>query len=403
MRNIFLLISLSLPVQALIIKVDYRFDTNGFFTPEARVAMEAAAARWSRVIDQTLLPVNLVDNEYQDHRFKLFHPSSGEIYELSAAASEASDFIVTRFSQPAADEYLGGFTLEEDEWVLFVGSRPLAEAARGGPLAAGINTADVFDNPKSFINRGFNKGRESLTVFGGSISFNLNGGWNFNLAKPGGLDFYTIALHEIGHGLGLNAKISEEWTDLVSEEVEFTGTNAISAYQRDTGEAVKSLKIVSESAYNYHWADDVYDSIIFPLGEPNYIGTLGPGKLQDLLMEPVATFSSVLSRFEITNVDVGGLQDIGWSVITGDPPEGPEIPLEFSRSAEGGLALNIPTEAGAVYTIQTSIDGFNWLDVSPPVIGDGTSFSWTDGQEGFIDSFGPASGLEGKFYRIRMK
>jgi hypothetical protein len=166
-RILYVIFAVCLPLKALTIKIDYRFDSKGFFNdPQAKTALEAAAARWSRVIDQSLLPVNLKDEEQKDCRFKLIHPSTGEIYEVSAAASEATDFLL-RYGQPPADEYLGGYTLEEDEWVLFVGARPLTSAARAGPLASGINTVETFDDPKSFLNRGFNVGRGSLTELGG--------------------------------------------------------------------------------------------------------------------------------------------------------------------------------------------------------------------------------------------
>lgn len=401
MRSLFILGLLCLPLKALNITVDYRFDTNGFFdSPEAKAAMEAAAARWSRVIDQTLLPVNIQDDNRKDRRFKLIHPETGENYEMSAAASAKTDLIVMFGGAAQADEYLNGFTLEKDEWILYVGARPLVEAARGGPVAAGVNTTDAFANPNSFINRGFNSGQDSLTVLGGTISFSLDAAWNFDLYNPGGLDFYSIALHEIGHALGLNARGVTEWTNLVSGG-RYIGTHAVTAYQQDTGEAVDYLEIENEASGDYHWADNTYMSKIFPLGEPDYLGTVGPGKLQDLLLEPSASFGLVSRRFEITNVEIGGIKDIGWSVISEDPPEGPEIPLKVSRSADGELVLGIPSEKGAVYTIQTSTNGFNWLDVSPTIIGDGTTFYWSDGQEGYVDLHGPASELEAKFYRIK--
>jgi hypothetical protein len=397
-RILYVIFAVCLPLKALTIKIDYRFDSKGFFNdPQAKTALEAAAARWSRVIDQSLLPVNLKDEEQKDCRFKLIHPSTGEIYEVSAAASEATDFLL-RYGQPPADEYLGGYTLEEDEWVLFVGARPLTSAARAGPLASGINTVETFDDPKSFLNRGFNVGRGSLTVLGGSISFCIGDSWNFDLSNPGGLDFYSIALHEIGHCLGFSANLSDEWKGLV-KSARYIGPKALAAYEADTGEAVTFLELVSSS--NNHWRNNIYQSKIFPLGSPDYRGTVGRGYLQDLLMDPSLGFALGL-RSEISNVDVAAIQDIGWSVITKDPPP-LVVLLGVSRKDDGSLVLEIPSEEAAIYTIQTSTDGTNWQDVIPSITGTGKDLSWKDGEEGFYDPNAPAAELSAKFYRVCKK
>ena len=59
---------------ALIIEVDYTYDSSQFFTAsgnpggatgaaQARAALEAAAARWSAIIDQPLGALDLVDDD----------------------------------------------------------------------------------------------------------------------------------------------------------------------------------------------------------------------------------------------------------------------------------------------------------------------------------------------------
>lgn len=58
---------------------------------------------------------------------------------------------------------------------------------------------------------------------------------------------------------------------------------------------------------------------IFAPGNPGYGGTAGPGELQDLNMEPVQNFllggSNPRTRYELTKVDVGAAEDIGWVVV----------------------------------------------------------------------------------------
>ena len=55
------------PLKGIEIKVDYRYYSQGFFdNPDAKVVIEAAAARWSRIVNQTLLPVDMKDEELVD-------------------------------------------------------------------------------------------------------------------------------------------------------------------------------------------------------------------------------------------------------------------------------------------------------------------------------------------------
>lgn len=410
MRWLVFLVLFCAPLQGIVIKVDYRYDTQGFFNdPAAKVAIEAAAARWSRIIDQTLLPVNLEDRVFLqgnllngDERFWITHPGTGQRnFAVSVAASAATDFYINPLGAPAANDYLNGFTLENDEWVLFVGGTVLDVAAQGAPVNGNGNLTQLYPDTNFFVNRGFNTGRDSLAVFGGVVSFDLDREWNFDLSQPGSptaLDFYSVAIHEIGHGLGLNARSVAEWAGMLVGN-EFVGPNVIAAYLADTGISLSGLEIVSPSPKDYHWKDDEYDSRIFPFGTPLYLGTVGAGGLQDLLMEP--SFSvGAFGRLEVTNVDAAALKDLGWSIISADPVRAPDLPLAVGAASGGGLALEFVSEVGATYTIQTSPDGLSWVNVLPSLEGTGGPLSWSDGQEGSDDPFGPSLALKSKFYRV---
>jgi hypothetical protein len=98
---------------------------------------------------------------------------------------------------------------------------------------------------------------------------------------------------------------------------------------------------------------------------------VGAGNLQDLLMEPVFNVGENVKRLEITNVDAAALKDIGWSVISEDPPRGPDLDLEIGPSKNGGLSIRLMSEVGATYTVQTSPDGCSWVSVIPSFVGDG--------------------------------
>ena len=116
-------------------------------------------------------------------------------------------------------------------------------------------------------------------------------------------------------------------------------------------------------------------------------------------MEP--TFRPVANlRLEVTNVDAVALRDLGWSLIEGDPPRPPELPIEFTPSSSGSIGVQINSQVGKIYTIQTSPDGVSWVDVVPSLIGDGGPVSWTEGEEGFTDAYGNTANLTGKYYRV---
>lgn len=366
--------------------------------------MEAAAARWGRIVDQSLLPVNMVDEPFIDGRFQIIHPETGQPHVFSAAASRESDFTY-QFTGREADAYLGGFSLKADELIVFVGTRPFESAnilATGGAIRDGGNTPITYDDPNSFLNRGFNVGRDSLAVLGGFVSFDSDRVWNFDLTRvlgPNGeVDFYSVALHELGHIFGLNTRSATEWTSLVQGR-RYLGAHAIAAYNADNGTDLDSMNLFNLDDGDHHWAEFVYESKIFPFGTPLYPGTVGVNRLQELLMEPSYQPDSD-QRLEVTNVDAGALRDLGWSVIDKNPPPPPELPVSFSPSPSGQVGIQINSKVGRVYIIQTSPDGLSWVDVYPPLVGDGGPVSWAEGDEGFTDAYGNMVNLTGKFYRV---
>ena len=298
---------------AIEIVVDYSFDTQNFFdTEEKRNTLQAAADRYSRVITSSLLAVAPDDSE-RGWRVGFNHPGTGSQIQLSSAESAATDPL----SSSVADVY--NFSgLVEDQWILFAGGRPLVSAGLGG-TATGVNFSMTFDDVNGPLHRGLIpntpvNSANDLPVWGGSIAFNSNLSWHFGLdtvAAPTDIDFYSIALHEIGHALGLNTGWNQ-WEQHV-DGATYVGTSALAAYNEDNQDGLAALQM--ESAQNTHWREGSYDSFIFSLGQPQLVGTVGSDALQDLLMEPIANFTPSVSRFELTNVDAAALVDIGWSIL----------------------------------------------------------------------------------------
>ena len=209
----------------------------------------------------------------------------------------------------------------------------------------------------------------------------LDMNWNFNheiAPEANQTDFYTIVLHEIGHSLGLSSGFWHDWESQKNGSGEFTGKNAVAALNADTGAEVETLALDSSQ----HWARGTYKSSIFPGAKANYVGTVGPRGLQRLLMEP---FLPNGVRTEATNVEVGGLADIGWSVVEAEEIIDPVViipevaqDLQVSRSAEGVVQLVWTSQVGASYTVQVGEDLKTWSSVLLPVVAISTQTVWVD-------------------------
>lgn len=316
------------------IVVDYTYDTNNFFNTQAKKdVMQAVADRFSRIISSPLLAVDAsYDGGASDWRIGFTHPGTGASFQISTAANAGSDALA---GSGAANVYNSAFTLPGNTWILYAGGRALGSAGSGG-TGTGLNFTNVFEDLNGPMRRGVigetpGDTVSDLPAWGGSISFNTGTSWHFGLGTtaPGGTtDFYSIALHEVGHALGL----ATSWNQWASAGGIYGGIHGVTAYNTDNGTALTGLNQVS--AANEHWLDGAYDSFIFSLASPNLVGTVGLGTKQDLLMEPVANFiNPTLLRFELTNVDVAALRDVGWQIV----PEPSALLLALGAAGVFGL------------------------------------------------------------------
>ena len=314
------------PSYAINIAVDYQYDTNHFFDSQEKTeALEAAARRFSQIITTSLNRVELVDDA-TDARIGFQHPANGNTWDVSPAVHSGSDALPAAGGS-LAQEYRGPWSIPQDTWILYAGGRPFSVAGQGG-TGTGVNFGRVFSDGNSILNRGFRASgtNTNLPVWGGVITFDSDNStnWHFDIesAPPAGTtDLYSVALHEIGHALGLNTSW-QEWSQWTSGGA-FTGPHALAAYNADNTTNLTALSEVN--SINSHWHDGSYDSKIFTSAGPNLIGSVGEGNLQDLLMEPIAHFTPTITRFELTNVDVAALRDVGWAVV----PEPSSLALVF--------------------------------------------------------------------------
>jgi hypothetical protein len=354
---------------AITITVDYRYDTNNFFnTQQKKDALQAAANRYSALITETLSAATLANNSL-DPRIGFNHPGTGASFQVSPATSTANDAVIAA-GGPAANEYRGPWSIAANEWILYAGGRALGTSGVGG-TGTGTNITTVFDDGNSHLNRGFRASGSvnNLPVWGGAITFDNDGStvWHFGLNTPapdGSSDFYSTALHEIGHALGL----STSWLDWTSRSSggQFSGPATVAAYNADNGTSLSTLAEVSSS--NHHWQDGTYDSFVFRNANPSTVGTVPVGVKQDLLMEPIANYTATVKRFELTHVDVGALVDLGWSVV----PEIENLPGDFNGNGAVNAADYVVWRKG-FGTTYTMADFNQWRANFGETLGSGTS------------------------------
>jgi hypothetical protein len=185
------------------IKFDYRFDTEGFFTPEKKEVLEAAANLWS----------SYIRDEFPD---VFLHSTEVPI----ASVSETSDTEFTISSQRQT------VTLEEpiDDILIFAYSLDFPEnsttIANGGVFANYTQGSD--------LDKRFNG--EDFQPWLGTIYFNTDTNFYFDSTPTSDnvpddqKDFFSVALHEIGHVLGFGS------APIFSEQIEdgnFVGDNSI--------------------------------------------------------------------------------------------------------------------------------------------------------------------------------
>ncbi|MGK0188474.1 MAG: hypothetical protein ACI9R3_004285 [Verrucomicrobiales bacterium] len=333
MRSSLVLATLALlgltPLQqasALTIVIDYTYDTQNFFDTTAKKdSLQAASDRFSQVITSSLTAVGPSGNGTTPANWRIGfdHPGTGFPVEVSTASSAASDPIGNGSSPKgfASDADFYGFAgLAADTWILYAGGHSMTDSGKGG-TATGSNysvTANDLNGPlhRGVISNTPGNTYNDIPAWGGSVAFDNDGDttWHYDLnsAAPDlSTDFYTVALHEIGHALGLNVGFNQLTTDLTGSA--YSGANTLAAYNADNGTSLTDLSIVSGG--NYHWSEDAYESEIFSAGNPNLVGTVGTGVLQDSLMDPEGDFTPTIRRLELTNMDVAALQDLGWTVV----------------------------------------------------------------------------------------
>jgi hypothetical protein len=254
--------------------IDYSYDDpeTGFFAthPEAKASLEAAAGFFDSIILDNLAAITPSGSNTWSESF--FNPSTGSTTNVSNPSVALGNFVVY-----AGAHDLGGTTLGEGGFGGFGSSG----SASWNTLVKTRGQTGVDAVPPT-----------DFASWGGSIAFDSAGTtWHYNhttLPSVGENDFYSVALHELGHVLGLS--LSDSWSTYQSGSV-FFGPNVVAL----TGSGVSTV-----SSSNFHWANGTMSMVY------------GTSTLQEAAMDPTLT---VGTRKYFTELDVASLKDVGWMVV----------------------------------------------------------------------------------------
>lgn len=286
-------LGVSFQAQAFNITFDYTYDSSGFFTANAdrQNLLEMAGGYFSNILQDDFTAID--SSGFNDYTAKFTNPSSG------------------------LEESIADFNVAADEIVVFAGARDLGSSlGQGGPggydlLGFSDWVDDVITRGETIATSGVrNEGGATAVdtaIWGGSIAFDSDANWYYDSdvstddVPAGTSDFYSVALHELGHLLGLG--IVDAWNNQVSGG-SFTGAHSIAAYNATNPGATSVPLHFSGGAYG-HWAEGTQG---FVTGSP-----------QEAAMDPTIL---VGTRKVFTDLDIAALQDIGYEVTAVPLPAG---------------------------------------------------------------------------------
>ena len=251
----------------LTVRIDYSLDTNNFFdTQEKKDLLQLAAdtiiVRFGDTLDA------IVPGGGSTWKAVFTHPGTGQ----------------AGFEVP-------NLTVAENEIVIFAGGRSINSLGIGGPggfSAVGFqpwfNTLDARGEAGDLANPETDHG-----PWGGVVTFDSdNPNWYFG-ADENGIggnqnDFFSVALHEVGHLLGFGT--ADSWEALV------VGTNYTGAA------SVAQFGGTVPVQLNGHWAEGTFDGA------------------DETAMDPTLL---VGTRKTMTELDFAGFDDLGWELINATP------------------------------------------------------------------------------------
>lgn len=246
---------------------DYQYDTTGYFSSPKQSVLNAAA--------------NVFESRLTDN--------------LSGFTSSGNDHFTASFLNPSDGLKISksNFSVGAKEIIVFVGAYNLGDMTLGGGGPGGYNALGSETFIKNSTSRGQSgalgkpSDQTDFGPWGGSLSFNSTTSFYFDTdvttdADIVGFDFYSVAVHELGHLLGFGTAYSYDNNFNVIDGV-------------FTGDAVNTLTggnqpVTSDGS---HWIEGLAYGV------------------QETAMSPSIAANT---RKRFTELDFAALADTGWEV-----------------------------------------------------------------------------------------
>ena len=324
-------------VTAITIKVDYTYDSNNFFnTPEKRAALEAVASFYGNLLNDNLLEINQAAfGGGVSWEADFTHPGTGAVQSVPGLVVPADTLVI----------YAGGRSL------------PGSTVGQGGPGGfSASGTQGWFNRIRGRGNSGtLAPPYTDFAPWGGSVTFDTDATWNFSLTtNAAGNEFVSIALHEIGHVLGVGT--SDVWDALTTTDF-FIGPAA-------TQSRGASPPALFESGHVQHPVGDTLESPLFRSFQVSH------GVERPVLMLPFIIDNG--SNFDVaTDLDLSLLFDIGWEVF-------PPSRLDITSLTPANASFQWPSTSFLDYRVERGGDLITFPDGNTLASGDGSVQSWSD-------------------------